>query len=188
MLALKVQAQATADPTGSSSPEALLPRGGTSATSSVPPQTQAPLEQLPSPQPSTPPSPISPVASRTSRLSQDIPLPVFASSDAVSMLLEGGNTRSSSLEYVDHQRSSAERLFDDDEDVEYATPEKTKPAEAEKLAEYVPAREGPESEEELDMGGEHIHEASHNVQQSSPACKTLLSACGGLYADVRVSF
>lgn len=104
------------------------------------------------------------------------------------MLLEGGNTRSSSLEYVDHQRSSAERLFDDDEDVEYATPEKTKPAEAEKLAEYVPAREGPESEEELDMGGEHIHEASHNVQHSSPACKTLLSACGGLYADVRVSF
>ena len=86
----------------------------------------------------------------------------------MSILLDGSKSRSQSLDCDDdHQRDSVDRLFDDDEDVVFATPSKSSRA-LEKSPEYVPAQEGPESEEELT---DRVEVTQDSVRSSPFTCK-----------------
>ena len=97
-----------------------------------------------------------------------MPPPIIPSSRAVSILLDGSRSRSQSLDCDDdHQRDSVDRLFDDDEDVVFATPSKSSRA-LEKSPEYVPAQEGPESEEELT---DRVEVPKDPVRSSPFTCK-----------------
>ena len=137
-------------------------------TTSDAPQPYISSDHIYPPAPQAPPTPTSLESFHPEGLDPNVPPPIIPSSRAVSILLDGSKSRSQSLDCDDdHHRDSVDRLFDDDEDVVFATPSKSSRA-LEKSPEYVPAQEGPESEEELT---DRVEVAKDPIRSSPFTCK-----------------